>query len=169
MICSACHLVHHASCVSAERRCACGAPLFVPALRATTNEPVVHFGAVLRAFARRELWRWLLPVPFWVLSAWVLSTSERVWTETILVSGGRGGGPVLWTVGALGRVRLITALLFFAIAPALAAWFLRLRRGDTDSTHDGPPPASHRAIEWAVRIGALLWIAWVTHFVWSYR
>jgi hypothetical protein len=169
-ICSACRAVHHALCVSAERRCTCGAPLFVPTLRAAAAAPEVHLGSVLLTFAKRELWRWLLPAPFWVVSAWVLATSERVWTEKVLVSAGRRAGGMVWvTVADVSRRRLIVGLLFFAIAPALVAWLLRSTRASTDASTHGPPPTSHLAIEWAVRLGALLWIASVAHFLWGHR
>jgi hypothetical protein len=166
-ICSACRAVHHAACVSAERRCSCGAPLFVPALRAAGTQPQVHLGPVLLAFARRELWRWLLPVPLWAVSTWVLATSERVWTEKIAVSG--RGDTVMVTVASAGSVRMIVGLLLFAIAPALVAWFLRTRQSATSASDHEPTPLWHGVVEWTVRLLALLFIASVTHDLWRYR
>lgn len=165
-ICSACRAAHHAPCVSAERRCTCGAPLFVPTLR-SANTKDVQPGAIALTFLRRDLWKWLIPTPFWVASAWVLQTSERVWTETYLTPSGRTIDSL--TVGELCRRHLIIGLLFFAIAPALVAWVLRMDQGTISASDHEPPPTWHRVVEWTVRLVALLLFASVAHTLWTRR
>lgn len=164
-ICTACRAVHHAPCVSAERRCTCGAGLFVPTTRKRED---VQLDAVLIAFLKRDLWKWLLPTPFWVISAWVLQTSERVWTETVLITGSRGGQELV-KVAVRSRRLLVMSLLFFAIAPAFVAWFLRQGQRTTTASDHEPPPLWHRVVEWTLRLGALLMIASITHDLWRLR
>ncbi|MBX3466016.1 MAG: hypothetical protein KF878_03830 [Planctomycetes bacterium] len=150
--CDRCAAERHAGCVGDDRRCACGAVLFVPVLRAAT--PPVGRGEVLRV-ARRELVAWLLALPLALTSGALLLTSERLWTETVVVFTRLG--PRNEVVGVLGRWRLIWLLLAYAVVPPLVAAFARLRDG---GAVPGESPLARHA-EWLARAGLLACLAWL--------
>lgn len=115
-------------------------------------------------YARRELWTWLLPLPAVLASAWVLATSTRAWTDTILVVT-RSGGVTETTPGALLRPRLIMGVLAYAALPPLASWLAGLRAPDAV---DSSSPWSVRAA-WAARAATLMALAWVATRLWAHR
>lgn len=151
--CDRCAAERHVGCVGDDRRCACGAVLFVPLLRPA---PATGTGEVLR-LARRELVAWLLALPFALTSGALLLTSERLWTETVTII--TRSGPRIELVGVHGRWRLIWLLLAYAVVPPLVAAFARLRDG---GAVPGESPLARHA-EWLTRalllflLGSLTW------------
>lgn len=108
--------------------------------------------------ALRAQWPLLLPVPLVLVAAWVLTTSERVWTEALIRTYSRSGQLTITSLGAHARTTIVIACVAYVVMPLLLAWLVRAHRGATDATVDTPTLGS-RLAEWLPRLLLLVFIA----------
>lgn len=160
--CPLCARERHVGCIAPDRRCDCGALLTARVVAGADTG--AELGRAAIEYARRELWTWLLPLPFVLAAAWVLATSTRVWTDMLLVVSKRGGMTEM-PVGAYFRPRLILGVLAYAALPSIAGWLAGLHA--QDAVAEGSPRS--RRVAWSTRVLALVYLAWVTTRLLAHR